>query len=148
MESSTQRSYPPQQHLDGSLDDSTEYSRTRDPLADATGNRQNQEAFGSNGPSHYDIKANQHRDPPQHVLPSQPSRQTLGNTLELRRQGLRRHRSNRLGSLNPIVNSPQYIAYRNRQAREGNELDAKWPAMLEEAFLEGNDHLCLHASDV
>ena len=148
MESFMQRSYPPQRHLDGSLDDSTENSRTRDPLADASGNRQNPEALGSNGLSHHDSKVSQYRDQPQHVLPSQPSRQTLGNTLELRRQGLRRQRSHRLGSLNPIVNSPQYIAYRNRQAREGNEHDAKWPAQLEEAFLDGNIYFCPHPSTI
>ncbi len=76
------------------------------------------------------------------TVPSQPPRQPIGNTLELRRQNTRRQRHLRYGrnsySRNPIVESSQYQAYRARQNREGNTDDAKWPAVLEMAFLDGN----------
>ncbi|TAQ86564.1 hypothetical protein B7494_g5123 [Chlorociboria aeruginascens] len=56
-------------------------------------------------------------------------------TLELRKQSSRRMRSQRHGR-NPIVDSPQYQAYRARQSREGNPDESKWPEVLENAFLD------------
>jgi transcriptional enhancer factor len=134
-----QRSCPPHQLLD----ESSAHSRTRQPLREAPGNAlAPSDALSSIGLLSHDSKATQPPvDRPYSIVPSQPSRQSLGSTLELPKHTIRRQRRNRLGSQNPIVNSPQYIAYRNRQSREGNEHDLKWPAVLEDAFLDGNNCL-------
>ena len=123
------------------LDYSNALSRARHPLSDAAGNAQlTAPALASIGLLHYDSKGPQPRaDRPMYstpTVPSQPSRQPLGNTLELRRQSSRRQRHQRY-SRNPIVNSPQYQAYRARQSRDGNPDDQKWPEVLEIAFLDG-----------
>jgi transcriptional enhancer factor len=71
------------------------------------------------------------------VVPSVPSpRQSLGHTWEQRRQRHRNSRQSRY-TRNPLANSPPYLAYRARQNREGNPDDAKWPEVLEMAFLDG-----------
>lgn len=55
------------------------------------------------------------------------------------RQSLRWRKKNKHGrSRNPIANSPRYRAYRARQSRGSNKEDAKWPEILEVAFLDGN----------
>ncbi|KAF8848566.1 hypothetical protein BDZ45DRAFT_605753 [Acephala macrosclerotiorum] len=69
------------------------------------------------------------------TVPSQPARQPIANTLELRRQNTRKRRHMRF-SRNPIVDSPQYQAYRARQNRDGNPNELKWPEILEVAFLD------------
>ncbi|PMD38236.1 TEA-domain-containing protein [Hyaloscypha variabilis F] len=69
------------------------------------------------------------------TLPSQPARPLIVNSLDARRQSTRRRRQMKY-SRNPIVDSPQYQAYRARQSREGNAEDAKWPQQLEMAFLD------------
>ncbi|KAG4439402.1 hypothetical protein IFR05_005095 [Cadophora sp. M221] len=69
------------------------------------------------------------------TVPSQPHRQSVGQTLELRRQGTRRQRQLRFNR-NPIVESSQYQAYRARQNREGSDEDKIWPEVLEDAFLD------------
>lgn len=74
------------------------------------------------------------------TLPSQPARHPVAITLEVRHQSTRRRRHVKY-SRNPIVDSPQYQAYRARQSREGNSDDAKWPLDLEMAFLDGNCRL-------
>ncbi|KAH9220462.1 hypothetical protein DL95DRAFT_329043 [Leptodontidium sp. 2 PMI_412] len=71
------------------------------------------------------------------TVPSQPHRQSVGQTLELRRQGTRRQRQLRFNR-NPIVESSQYQAYRARQNREGSDEDKIWPEVLEDAFLDDN----------
>ena len=122
------------------LDDSSTPSRARQPLTDAAGNAQIQ-ALASVSLYYHDRKAIQPRvDMPMYIptVPSQSPRQPPGNTLELRRQSIRRQKHCRFTfSRNPIVKSPQYIAYRDRQTREGNAEDQKWPEVLEDAFLNG-----------
>jgi transcriptional enhancer factor len=121
-------------------DDPSGQSRFRQPLSDAAGNSQLQTLAPAG--IYNDNKYFQPR--PGHTVPLQPARQTLGSTLELRRQGNRRRRHQRIVR-NPIVDSPQYQAYRTRQDRDGNSEDAKWPLVLEDAFLDGNalTHLSL-----
>lgn len=122
--------YPP---LPSSLDDH------RLPLGDSAGNAQIHK-LASVGLNNHDSKGFSSRlDRPMYsvpTLPSQPARQSIGNTLELRRQHTRRRRHMRIGR-NPIVDSPQYQAYRARQNRDGNPDDLKWPEILEIAFLDG-----------
>jgi transcriptional enhancer factor len=117
---------------------------TRQPLADSAGNTQLQ-ALPSAG-IYYESKGLQPRVErsmySMPTLPSQPARQPIGNTLEVRRQSMRKRRHIKY-SRNPIVDSPQYQAYRARQAREGNSDDAKWPLTLEIAFLDGKCYLSL-----
>lgn len=128
-------SYP---HHQLSLD---ELSRPRQPLIDSAGNAQ-LHALASVGIYQLENKARQHRAdrPPMYAipptLPSQPARPPLGSTLDLRKQNNRRRRFNR-HSRNPIIDSPQYQAYRARMNRDGNPEDAKWPEILEIAFLDG-----------
>lgn len=130
------------QHL---LDKSNAQSRARHPLTDAAGNAQLQ-ALATIGLPHHDNKAVQPQlnrpmySIPIGMVPSQPQRQRLGNTLELRRQTSRRLKQNRFAnSRNPIAKSPQYRAYRDRQSREGDTDDQKWPEVLEDAFLNGSN---------
>lgn len=117
-----------------SRDDTSTSFRSREPLAhsDSAGNAT---SIGF----YHDNKGAQPRANMPWVMPTVPSqpRQPIGSTLDLRRQSTRRRRHLRC-SRNPIVDSPQYQAYRNRQNREGNPEDAiKWPEMLEHAFLDG-----------
>ncbi|KUJ08869.1 uncharacterized protein LY89DRAFT_658590 [Mollisia scopiformis] len=124
--------YPSQ---DISLDDSS--SRDRQPLADSAGNAQ-LHTLASIGLNHDSKGFLPRLDRPLYAIPtvpSQPARLPIGNTLELRRQHTRRRRHMRY-SRNPIVDSPQYQAYRARQNRDGNADDLKWPAILELAFLD------------
>lgn len=124
----------PSQHA--SLDDSL--ARDRPPLTDSAGNSQLHTLAST--VSHHDTKG----FPPRFdrslytipTVPSQPARQLLANTSKLRRQNTRRRRHMRF-SRNPIVDSPQYQAYRARQNRDGNIDDLKWPECLEIAFLDG-----------
>lgn len=68
---------------------------------------------------------------------SRSSMQPARNNVGRQQQSLRRRRRYRY-SRNPIVSSPQYQAYRERQSRDSNKDDAKWPEILEVAFLDGN----------
>lgn len=123
------------------LDDPSILSRPRQPLSDSAGNAQ-LHALASIGLYH-DSKGLQPRvHRPMYsipTVPSQPARQPLANALELRKQHTRRRRIQR-HSRNPIVDSPQYQSYRARQNRDGNPEDAKWPEVLEAAFLDGMYH--------
>ena len=139
-----QRSFPSQQPLDDSFEDSTLHSRHRQPLADSDSAGNAQQAFDSNILSHHESKAirpHVDRPPASYIVPSQPSRQPLGNTLVLRKQSHRKQRRDRFENQNPIIGSPQYLAYRSRQTRDGPNEDAKWPDQLELAFLDGKDRL-------
>lgn len=115
---------------------------SREPLSDAAGNAQ----LHSLAHAYHDYKGSEPRvDRPMYsipTVPSQPPQQyPLGSTLEPRRQSTRRRRHHRFSdhrySRNPIVDSPQYQAYRARQSRDGNQEDLKWPMLLEMAFLDG-----------
>ena len=121
-----------------SLQASSGLERIRRPLSDSAGNSQ-LHTLASVG-NYYDSKPTHRRvDRPMYVmptLPSRPARQPLGYTLEHRRQATRKRRQQRHGR-NPIVDSPHYQAYRERQNREGNVDEQKWPAILEDAFLDG-----------
>jgi len=126
------------QHL--SLEDSSELLlQPRQPLSNAAGNAQ----LRTLASVHLYRDGKGHRlqtDRPMYsipTVPSQPPRQLLQGTLEQRRQNTRRRRHHRY-TRNPIVDSPQYQAYRARQGRDGNQEDAKWPEILEIAFLDGN----------
>jgi transcriptional enhancer factor len=117
-----------------SRDDTSTISRSREPLAHSY-SAGNTTSVGI----YHDNKGAQPRADMPWMMPTVPSqpRQPTGSTLDLRRQSTRRRRHLRC-SRNPIVDSPQYQAYRNRQNREGNPEDAiKWPEMLEHAFLDG-----------
>jgi transcriptional enhancer factor len=132
-------SYPPQQLA---LDDHSGLSQVKQSLSDSAGNAQ-LHALASVRVYHDNKTLQPRMDKPLYsipTLPSNPPRQPLANTLELRRQSTRRRRHQRY-SRNPIVDSPQYQAYRARQNREGNPEDAKWPEVLEIAFLDGT-HYC------
>jgi transcriptional enhancer factor len=113
-------------------------TRDRQPLTDSAGNAQ-LHTLASLG-LHHDAKGfypgldrSLYSIP---TVPSQPARQSVANTLDVRRQNTRRRRHMRF-SRNPIVDSPQYQAYRARQNRDGNVDDLKWPQILEFAFLDG-----------
>ena len=138
-----QRSFPSHQSLDDSFEDPSLSSRHREPLADSDSAGNAQQAIDSNNRPHHDSKAIRpqvDRPPASYIVPSQPSRQPLGNTLALRKQSHRRQRRDRFDTQNPIISSPQYLAYRSRQTREGQNDDAKWPDQLEMAFLDGKYH--------
>ncbi len=75
------------------------------------------------------------------TFPPQSAEQSIANRLEVRRQSSRRRRYVKY-SRNPIVNSPQYQAYRARQS-QGNSEEAKWPLNLEMAFLDGKSFLLM-----
>jgi transcriptional enhancer factor len=128
------QSYPPYQL---SLDDVNGLS-SRQPLSDAASNGQLQELASAS--IYHERKSHQPRAErsmySMPTLPSQPVRPPVVNSLEARHQGTRRRRHMKY-SRNPIVDSPQYQAYRARQSREGNAEDAKWPLPLEMAFLDG-----------
>jgi transcriptional enhancer factor len=132
-------SYPSHQ---ASQDEISGIPRTREPFSETAGNALTAIDL------YHDNKALQPGvDRPIYSMPTLPSqpRQPIGSTLDLRRQSTRRRRHLRC-SRNPIVDSPQYQAYRSRQNREGNAEDSKWPEMLENAFLDGtycsSRHLC------
>jgi transcriptional enhancer factor len=121
-----------------SLDDPNGPSN-RQPLADSAGNAQlhalsSTSLYHESKESQARVERNMYSLP---TLPSQPAAQPIANTLEARRQSTRRRRQIN-HSRNPIVDSPQYRAYRDRQCREGKETDQKWPSILEMAFLDGN----------
>lgn len=129
------QSYPSQLPLDD-----VNGLSSRQPLSDAAGNAQ-LHALAPAG-IHHERKAHQSRTESYRsmysmpTLPSQPARPPMVNSLEARRQSTRRRRHMK-HSRNPIVDSPQYQVYRARQSREGNTEDAKWPQLLEMAFLDG-----------
>lgn len=158
--------YTPQLPLDES-----DFSRHRQPLADSAGNAQIQLHAGVSSNHYHDGKANQTRierhicrrcgkernseDP--HALnidgcrcmysiptlPSQPMRLASGSALARRHQSQHKQRRDRL-IMNPIMDSPQYIAYRDRQTRDRDADDQKWPQVLENAFLEGKSTSTQH----
>jgi transcriptional enhancer factor len=117
--------------------DNSALSRARQPLAHAAGSAQQlKQALASVCLHDYTKTIQLRMDMPNFMVPSQPSRLSLGNTLELRRQSVRRQKQLRFAH-NPIQKSPQYRAYRERQQRDGNAEDQKWPDVLEDAFLNG-----------
>lgn len=110
----------------------------RQPLSDAAGNAQ-LHALAPAGIYHERKTQKPRAESSMYsmpTLPSQPARPLIVNSLDARRQSTRRRRQMKY-SRNPIVDSPQYQAYRARQSREGNAEDAKWPQQLEMAFLDG-----------
>jgi hypothetical protein len=115
----------------------------REPLSDAAGNSQ-PHALASRGLYH-DDKGHHPQVYSQPTVPSQHPQRTLRSTLEFRRQTTRKLRHQRYDR-HPIVDSPHYKAYRDRQSREGNSDDAKWPPVLEDAFLDGTVFILLPLS--
>lgn len=72
------------------------------------------------------------------IVPSQGPRNLLGDRLDLRRRNTRRNRQQQLSySRNPVIDSKHYQAYRERQRRDDNKDEQKWPDILEVAFLDG-----------
>ena len=126
-------SYPSPQLEDSST------SHTRLPLSEAAGNSQIPDLASSshNHESKYHPRVDISRFLP--TVPSQRDNQTHRRTLSQRRQAFRTKQSQRFlpGGRNPILESPQYRAYRERQTRDGADADAKWPEELENAFLDG-----------
>jgi len=128
---------PSPQHLH-SLDDSG-FSHDRQPPSDNAGNSlvSIDLYHDSKVPPRGERSMN-----PYPTIPLQPPRQTLGSTLEHRRHRPPSHKRQYVKyTRNPIVDSPQYIAYRSRQNRDSNPDDLKWPSVLEEAFLDGKRSL-------
>lgn len=121
-------------------DDLGGLSRARQPLTNSAGNAQLHNLASAQSALYYDNKAHQSRIERSiyqiPTVPSQPPRQSVGSALELRRQNIRKQRQTRHNE-NPITESHQYQAYRERQEREGVADDAKWPPLLEDAFLDG-----------
>lgn len=121
------------------LDESSGPSRLKEPLSDSAGNAQLHELAS------VDIYHENKRHPMRSqersmysmpTLPSQPLRPPVGNSLGLRKRHNRQQRFNRHSNRNPIVESPQYQAYRARV--DGKAVgDSKWPEILENAFLDG-----------
>ena len=60
--------------------------------------------------------------------------------LQQRQHQMQLQRSQR--GINPIYLSPQFLSYRKKQANKSKEekSDQKWPDVLEDAFLDGEDH--------
>ncbi|TGO60266.1 hypothetical protein BOTNAR_0148g00040 [Botryotinia narcissicola] len=122
------------------MDDSSGLSRLKEPLSDSAGNAQLHDL--ASGSSYHDNKRHHMRGQERSMysmptLPSQPLRLPAGNTLELRKRHNRQQRFNRHSNRNPIVDSPQYQAYRARANRDGStQGDSKWPVVLEDAFLD------------
>ena len=121
------------------LDESDGHSRSRQPLTDSAGNTQ---LYVLDGLSTYnDSKLRTHRYPVP-TLPYQPKRQShhahrpSKTAAQLRREDIRQQKHYR-HIRNPIIDQPQYKAYRQRQAQEGKQDDKKWPDVLEDAFLDG-----------
>lgn len=130
-------------HILPSIDPSHHFqiedSRLRQPLSESAGNAQIHTLASTE--IHHDYKGSQPLfEGPPYALPTVPSQRqshNIGNTLEIRRQNTRKRRQLKF-SRNPIVDSPHYRAYRERQTREGDEnQDTKWPEVLEDAFLDG-----------
>ena len=113
--------------------------QARQPLCSTAGNTQPRALVFKEGYPHnkgYLARS----DRPTYLMPTAQSQLSLKlpeNTLDRQRQSLRRRRHSRY-TRNPIACSPQYLAYRARQSRDGNQEDAKWPEVLEIAFLDGN----------
>jgi hypothetical protein len=133
----------PSQDLSQSLD-----IKPRQPLLDSTGNAQYHTLASSNiYHGHKGLQPRLEHPPPKFTLPclpSQPAPRTLGMTRDLhqRRSSTRNHRSVRSAARcrNPIAQSPQYRAYRERQPKNSAD-DQKWPNDLEDAFLDGMQSL-------
>jgi transcriptional enhancer factor len=121
-------------------------SASRQPLTASAGNSQHQVL--AQGGLYHDHKDYRHRSERTlyaipTIVPSVPSpRQSVGHTWEQRRQRHRTARQQRY-SRNPLADSPNYIAYRDRQNRDSNPEDAKWPEVLEMAFLDGRCHILI-----
>lgn len=116
-----------------------EDSRLRQPLTESAGNAQ-LHALTSTEVDHGHKGSQPPFERPPFYIPTVPSQRqshNIGSALEIRRQNTRKRRQLRF-SRNPIVDSPHYRAYRERQTREGDgNQEAKWPEVLEDAFLDG-----------
>lgn len=129
-------------------DDESHSLKFRQPLSDSAGNSQ-LHTLASAGHYHENKGLQQPVGRFAHSVPtllSQPHRQYMGNAPEIRRRNIRMRRRYPRRRQNPIVNSPQYQAYRNKQKGGGKADDAKWPIVLEDAFLDGmrsSDHCLL-----
>ena len=121
------------------LGDHSGFLRVRQALSDTAGNAQPR-TLDSDGSYHGSKGRLPRTDVPIYSMPTVQSQSPLYNlesTLDHQCQSTQRHRQYRY-SRNPIAYSPQYQAYRARQSRDGNHEDAKWPEILEIAFLDGN----------
>ncbi|KAK0734347.1 hypothetical protein B0T26DRAFT_66251 [Lasiosphaeria miniovina] len=73
------------------------------------------------------------------ILPTQPLGSTYGPPVYTRlqqRHQLQLEGRKRRSSINPIWLSPEFQAYRKRQADKDDKSDQKWPDVLEDAFLD------------
>lgn len=108
---------------------------SRQPLTDSAGNSQ-----GLASGTYHDSKEFESRgDRPIYPTPTVPSSHQSMVPLSERRQRQQHNQRRRQQkfSRNPIVNSGLYKAYRERQNKDGNPDDHKWPRQLEIAFLDG-----------
>jgi hypothetical protein len=124
--------------------------RPRHPLTDSTGNAHYHNVasgsiYGGDQKGH---PSRVEYQPPTFTLPTLPSQPAShSSALAVRRKQIQNQRARR--SHNPIVESEHYQAYRSRQTKDGAD-DQKWPADLEDLFLEGKDHLssCATTTDI
>jgi hypothetical protein len=121
------------------LEDNSDLSRGRQPLSTSAGNSQLPTLASTS--YYHDSKDSPSRERSLFAaptVPSQPQRCNLGGSLELRRRNNRNRQNFRL-SRNPIADSAQYQAYREkiRDADGGDGKLSKWPDVLEDAFLDG-----------
>ena len=77
------------------------------------------------------------------IIPTQSLSSGYGSPELLRlqqRHQMQLQRSQR--GINPIYLSPQFLSYRKKQANKSKEekSDQKWPDVLEDAFLDGENH--------
>lgn len=115
-------------------------SRTRQPLSDSAGNSQ----FPTLAPAdlYQDFKAppprienSQPRYSQPAIVPSQPLRPPVSQSLRYRRNHIRKQRAER-PNRNPIQDSSQYQQYRQGCLKDSDN-EQKWPEDLEVAFLNG-----------
>ncbi|TVY14314.1 Conidiophore development regulator abaA, partial [Lachnellula arida] len=108
---------------------------SRQPLTDSAGNSQIQGLASTyHGSKEFESRA----DRPMYPTPTVPSsHQSMVPSSERRqRQQHNQRRRQQKFSRNPIVDSGLYKAYRDRQNKDGNPEDHKWPRRLEIAFLD------------
>lgn len=135
--------------LDVDLETRHGTSGSREPLKESTGNAQHNQLVRS---SSYDQRSEHH----QHIYPIPPSLY-LGQTLDFTTYGgaqyarsllqqpqaqLHNTQCGRRGlGRNPFWQSPEFQAYRKRQAERESQGPQKWPEAAEEAFLDGTEHI-------
>lgn len=115
-------------------------SGPRQPLRESSGNAQPQHlgALTLCSQNLSALTSLPHSIPTPPIVPTQSldSHYGPGSNLKLRRHQLHLQRRQRHG-INPIYLSPQFQAYRKKQAEKDYKTAQIWPDFLEDAFLDG-----------